>query len=507
MAKIINSLVKPYLKFKYHKIEHFMNNPHEVQHDLLSKLLSKGEETLFGRQYNFSDINNPKDFGKYIPVHDYETMKPYILQMMMGETDILWPGETKWFAKSSGTTSDKSKFIPVTNDILYGNHVKGSWDSMAILYNNFPDAQIFSEKNLIMGGSIDTFQPHPATKYGDISAIMIEHMPSIGAPFYTPDFKTALLPNWDEKIQKIAEQSIEQNVVMFGGVPTWTIVLFKKILEMTGKDNMLEVWPNLQAYLHGGVGFEPYVHQFKQFIPKDDFIYKEIYNASEGYFGIQNDYSTKDMLLMLDNDVYYEFIPFDEMNSDITQAIPLEDVVVNKTYAIVITTSSGLWRYMPGDLVTFTSTNPYKIIISGRTKHFINAFGEEVMVGNTDKAISLVSDQFHVDVLDYTAGPLYMSDETKGGHEWLIEFEKTPDNLVDFSKALDLKMQELNSDYEAKRYKNMALQQLIIVPLPKDTFMRWLKSVGKFGAQNKIPRLSNDRKIIDQIKLFIQSAN
>ena len=480
-----------------------MQHPAEVQARVLKELLLQGKHCQYGKQHQFNSIKDWNGYSK-LPLLNYENIKGDINKMMHGEKNVLWPGEVEWFAKSSGTTNDKSKFIPVPKVNLRNCHVKASWDSVSIIYHNNPDARIFADKSLIMGGSIERLPAHPNTKYGDVSAIMLHNMPSVGRPFYTPDFDTAILPNFDEKIEKMVDICSKENVTMIGGVPTWTIVLFRKILEATGKSNILEIWPNLKVYSHGGVSFEPYRKQFKEFLPSDDIIYMEFFNASEGWFGSQLYPEDDGMLLLLDNNIYYEFIPSSDWHKENPTIVPLEGVKKGNNYAMVITTNAGLWRYKLGDTVTFTSINPYKIKITGRTEQFINAFGEEVMVANTDKALSETCKKSNAVVSEYTVAPIYFNGNEKGGHEWIIEFEKDPQGSLDiFTKNLDKNLQRLNSDYEAKRYKDMALSELKLKAVPKGTFYSWMKSKGKIGGQHKVPRLANHRKYIDDIGRFI----
>ncbi len=503
MRKWVNKAMRWYLAQRYKGIEHFMKHPHEVQARLLRSFIHTATHTNWGKKYQFLKIRNYSDFQNQVPITNYESLKPYIEQMMYGQKDVLWNGQIKWFAKSSGTTSGRSKFIPVSSKNLRQCHIKGTWDTMSIIYHNLPDARQFECKTLLMGGSWDTFEPYPKTRFGDVSSIMIHHMPSVGRPFFTPDFETALMENFEAKIEKMARiVSQEKDMVMIGGVPTWTVVLFRKILEITGKKHILEVWPNLQVYTHGGVSFTPYKEQFKEFLPSEEIKYFEIYNASEGFFGIQHGMEDDDMLLLLENGIFYEFLPAEEWYKDNPKAIPLSEVELGKNYALVITTNAGLWRYVPGDTVVFTSTYPYKIKITGRTNQFVNAFGEEVMVANTDKALALACQASGALVTDYTVAPIYFSKEGKGSHQWLIEFEKMPSNLEYFNRILDQYLQEINSDYEAKRYKNMALEQLKIVPLPLGTFHSWLRSKGKYGGQHKVPRLANNRQYVDEILNF-----
>ena len=500
-----NAIIKGYLKYRKGRIQSMYHTPHDLQNEVFFDLLARLKTTHYGRKYAASQIRNIKDFQKTIPVTDYEHLFPFIEKTMNGDSDILWPGKTQWFAKSSGTTNDKSKYIPITDDNLFDNHVAAGWDAMSILYGNRMDARIFDGKNLIMGGSLRSINDN--ITIGDVSAILLHRMPAVGRPFYTPDFETALLANWDEKIDKIASLCSKEDVVMFAGVPTWTIVLFKRILEITGKQNIREVWPNVKTYFHGGVGFDPYVSQFKDFLPGNDIEYYEVYNASEGYFAVQDRLNEKGMLLLLDNAIYYEFIPVNEVEKEDPLVLTLQDVEVGKDYCIVISTSSGLWRYKPGDVVRFVSKEPYRIMVSGRTKHFINVFGEEVMVHNTDQALSETCKMTDAVISEYTVAPIYMDHQGKGGHEWLIEFERVPKDLSYFSQLLDEKLRCVNSDYDAKRYKDMALQPLKISVAPMHSFSNWLRSKGKIGGQSKIPRLSNERKYLTELQEFIRSNN
>jgi hypothetical protein len=507
MKWLVNELVKPYLKLRMRRIERYMQHPEEVQERWLHHLIELARKTEFGQQYNFAEIRNFEDFARNVPVHDYDGLKTQIARMMRGEKDVLWPGEVNWYSKSSGTTSDKSKFIPVPESNLFGCHIAGSWDSMALLYHNKPDMEVFRHKNLVLSGSFTALEEYPKTKYGDVSAVLTEHMPAIGRLFYTPDFETVLQPNFEKKIEQVAElTSKRDDIVLFGGVPTWLIVLFRLILEKTGKSNMLEVWPRLQAYMHGGVGFEPYRQTFKELIPSDDFAYQEIYNASEGYFGAQCDLHIKDMLLLTDNGVFYEFVPMEEWEKDHPKTVLLPDVEIGKVYAILISANNGLWRYKPGDTIVFTRKYPHCFQIAGRTKQFINAFGEEVMVGDTDKALAETCIQLDAVVSEYTAAPVYFGgSKKKGGHEWVVEFEKEPADFQQFNRILDETLQRINSDYEAKRFKSMALEQLRLRPVPKGTFLRWMRARGKFGNQNKVPRLANHRQYVDEILKIVEA--
>ena len=479
-----------------------MEHPHEVQQDLLMQLVGKAAATEWGQRHNFSSIRNAGDFSRQVPVQDYDHLKPCIDRMMHGQPDVLWPGKVIFFSKSSGTTSDKSKYIPVSRENLQSCHIRGARDSMTLFYRHRPDARQFEKKTLLMGGSLHQFDAEAGTLTGDVSAVMIHNMPAVARPFVTPDIKTALLPDFEEKIDRMVRISGKEDVVMIGGVPTWTVVLFRKLLEYYGKSNILEIWPNIQGYVHGGVSFTPYRKQFQDFLPSENITYQEIYNASEGYFAAQDDFESNDMLLLLNNGVYFEFLPMEEWNSKNPRAISLAAVETGKQYALVISTNSGLWRYTIGDTVTFTSTRPYRIRITGRTKQFINVFGEEVVVENTDKALALACQKTGAVAQEYTVAPVFLKKGKKGGHEWLIEFDNPPPNHAAFAAILDTELQNLNSDYEAKRYHNMALQQLKVHPLPPGTFARWMKARGKFGGQHKVPRLSNDRIFVESILRF-----
>lgn len=498
LSKVFNMGVKQYLSYRHRRIEEIRTQSPALQRKVLNEILSQSALTKWGLDHALSVKMNAEDIRKHIPLTNYESIKPYIDRMMMGESNVLAPGVTQYFAKSAGTTSGKSKYLPITDWMLKGNLIESSWDSMATVYDIRPEAKSFERKNLILGGSLQKFKLHPDTIVGDVSAIMLSTMPAAGRPFYCPDFETALMPEWEEKIEKIAHLASKEDIVMFAGVPTWNLVLFQRILEITGKDHMLEVWPNLKTYMHGGVGFGPYRKQFRELIPTDDFDYMEIYNASEGYFSIQ-DSDEDGMLLLTDHGVYFEFIPIAEVNDEQPTILSISEIKLSHRYALVITTLSGLWRYAIGDTIEIVSVSPYRIKVVGRTQQYINVFGEEVMIGNTDQAVAETCQLLDAKVKDYTVGPIYMDSRTKGGHHWLVEFEKQPRSIREFGKILDAKLQAINSDYEAKRYQDMALQSLKIDVLPNGSFYNWLKSKGKVGAQIKVPRLSNDRKYIEEI--------
>jgi hypothetical protein len=477
-----------------------MDNPHRIQNAQLQELLLFAADTEWGKSHFFHDVQSPEDFRQAVELTDYEDLKPFISRMMLGERDVLWPGKVDLYSKSSGTTNDKSKFIPISPQNLYKCHMRGSWDTMTLYYHNRPQASQFADKSMLMGGSLSSFEAHPATTVGDVSAIMIQHMPWVARPFFIPDFETALLSNWEEKLEKLAQAGAkEPNVVMIGGVPTWTVVLFRRILEITGKSNMLEVWPKFQVYTHGGVSFTPYRHQFQAFFPSDTVDYQEIYNASEGFFAVQDNLDEEGLLLLLNNGIYYEFIPMSEWGQNNPKAISLAEVEAGKNYALVISTNSGLWRYLPGDTVIFTSVNPYRIKVSGRTKQFVNAFGEEVMVDNTDKALAETCLLTGAEVREYTVAPVYFQGSAQGGHQWIIEFVTAPADIEAFTRLLDLNLQRINSDYEAKRFRNLAMLPLRVEVVPAGTFHNWLRTKGKLGGQHKVPRLSNHRNFIEEI--------
>lgn len=506
MRKLVNQAIKMYLDWQYSRTAYTRIHPARTQEELWRSLRYAAGQTKWGQQYDYKSMRSFKDFAAQVPLQDYGSLKPYIERMMLGEKDVLWPGQVKWFSKSSGTTSDKSKIIPVTSVNLRKTHIGGSWQTMMWFYHNRKDARQFELKSLIMGGSLSSFPPYPKTKIGDISAIMTFNMPLIGHPFFTPDFKTAIMSDYEAKLERMAQIcGYEERMATIGGVPTWLILLIRRIMDIRGVDHMLDVWPNFQGYIHGGVSFEPYREQFKQFFPSEKVSYQEVYNASEGYFAVQHDFQNSGMLLLTDNGVFYEFIASEHWGQENPPTLILGEVEEGKNYAMVISTNAGLWRYKLGDTVKFLSTQPPVIKITGRTRQFVNAFGEEVMVENTDQAIAAVSIMYEARVVEYTVAPVYFNDERKAGHEWLVEFDKEPDDLDAFAESLDLKLQSLNSDYEAKRQKDLALTRLRLKVLPRGTFYKWLNSKGRIGGQNKVPRLANHRKYINEILQFSEN--
>jgi hypothetical protein len=490
------------MKKRIHQIELFIKYPFDVQEDWRKKLISLAKNTEWGIKHDYASIKNMDDFKEKVPVQDYESIKSYIFRLRQGEQNLLWPSDIKWFAKSSGTTSDKSKFIPVSEEALEECHFKGGKDLLSIYCNNNPDTEIFTGKGLILGGSHQINSFNNESFYGDLSAIIIQNLPFWTQFMGTPDLSIALMDNWEEKIEKIANATVNENVTNLSGVPTWTLVLAHRLLEINGKKNLLEIWPNLELFIHGAVNFTPYREQFKKLIPSSSMNYLETYNASEGFFGIQDLPDSEEMLLMLDYGVFYEFIPEKEIGKEYPETITLEEVELNENYALVISTNAGLWRYTIGDTITFTCLAPFRIKITGRTKHFINAFGEELIIDNAEKALVVACQKTGAIVKEYTAGPVYFSGKENGAHEWLIEFEKQPDSLEYFTEILDNALKSLNSDYEAKRYQSMALRLPIVRSMPPNTFYNWLKSKGKLGGQNKVPRLSNNRDYITEIMAF-----
>ncbi len=494
----INSIASWVLKQRIHQIELFLKYPHEVQEELMMNLLRSAEETVIGQKYDFKSIKSYATFAERIPVSSYEDLEPMIELTRKGAQNVFWNTPIKWFAKSSGTTNAKSKFIPVSNEALEDCHYKGSKDLLCMYLNNNENSELFLGKSLRLGGSSQIYENNN-TYFGDLSAILIENMPIWAEFSSTPSNKTSLMSEWESKISAIIQETKVENVTSFAGVPSWMLVLLNRILTESGKGNLFDLWPNLEVYFHGGVSFEPYREQYQKILPQSHFQYYEIYNASEGFFAIQDLNHSNDLLLMLDYGIFYEFIPMDTYGTPQQQVIRLADVELFKNYAVVITTNGGLWRYLIGDTVRFTSTAPYRIRVSGRTKHHINVFGEELMVENTDKALAKTCSELDCEVVDYTVAPIFMKDKEKGAHEWIIEFQKDPSDLAKFQQLLDETLQTINSDYEAKRYNNMTLNPLKVNVARKNLFYDWLKENDKLGGQHKIPRLSNQRTYLEQL--------
>jgi len=496
---LINSIASWVLKQRIHQIELFLKYPHEVQEELMMNLIRSSEETVIGQKYDFGSIKSYQTFAERVPIATYEDLEPMIELTRKGAQNVFWNTPIKWFAKSSGTTNAKSKFIPVSNEALEDCHYKGSKDLLCMYLNNNENSEMFLGKSLRLGGSSQIYENNN-TYFGDLSAILIENMPIWAEFSSTPSSKISLMSEWETKLTAIINETRNENVTSFAGVPSWMLVLLNRIMTETGKENLMEIWPNLEVYFHGGVSFEPYREQYKKILPQNNFKYYEIYNASEGFFAIQDLNYSNDLLLMLDYGIFYEFIPMDSFGNENQKVIRLSDVELFKNYAVVITTNAGLWRYLIGDTVRFTSLSPYRIRVSGRTKHHINVFGEELMVENTDMALAKTCSDIHCEVKDYTVAPIFMKDKEKGAHEWMIEFKKQPDDIRLFQKTLDENLQSLNSDYEAKRYNNMTLNQLKINVARENLFYDWLKENNKLGGQHKIPRLSNERDYLEQLK-------
>lgn len=497
------------MKKRVHDIELFIKYPIEVQKEVFSKLIQAAKNTNFGKNFRFNEIKTYNDYKEKVPVVTYEKLFPYIDRVMKGEQNVLWPSDIRWFAKSSGTTNARSKFIPVSQEALDDCHFKGGKDMISIYVKNHPDTKLFTGKGLAIGGSHQSNSLNKSARsyYGDISAVIMKNLPLWAQYARTPGLDIALMDDWEEKIEKMAIATADENVTSISGVPTWNKVLLQRILEIKGKSNILEVWPNLELFVHGAVSFTPYIDIFKSLIPSPQMRYLETYNASEGFFGIQDQPDSQEMLLMLDYGIFYEFIPLEELDNPHPNSINIDSVEVGKNYAMIISTNAGLWRYLIGDTVRFTSINPFRIKITGRTKHFINAFGEEVIIENAENAITKACQETNSTIDNYTAAPKYMGTLNKGGHEWLIEFAHPPSSLEKFTQILDESLRKENSDYDAKRQKDIALEAPLVHNVPIGTFYNWMKKRGKLGGQNKVPRLSNTREYIDDILSMIQVSS
>ncbi len=500
--KLLSPTISKIARMRSWRIENWSSHPLESQRQVLQELISSAQYTAFGKKYHFSKLFTLKEFKNSVPIQEYHDIKPFIERMMLGEENVLWNTPINWFAKSSGTTSDKSKFIPVSNESLQNNHFQASKDVLTTYYNNFPGSDLLTGKGLVVGGSHQISKINDEIHYGDLSAVLMQNTPFWGQWLRTPELSIALLDEWESKIEKLAQTTANENVTSIAGVPTWTNILLKRVLEIKNKKFIKEVWPNLELYIHGGISFIPYREQFDQLMG-EPINYLEIYNASEGFFAGQEKPDDDGMLLFTEHGVFYEFMPVEEYGKANPQTVGLDKVVTGKHYALIISTTGGLWRYLVGDTIQFTSLNPYKIKVSGRLKHYINAFGEEVIVDNSDKAIAIAAEKTQAIVNDYTAAPIFFSQQQNGAHEWLIEFDKMPVSIEDFTFQLDISLKNLNSDYEAKRHKDIALRMPLVRPLPNGTFNKWLRSKNKLGGQHKIPRLSNDRKIIEEVIFLI----
>ena len=507
--EIINSVMTWLMKKRIHQIELFIKYPTDVQKEVFHTLLQTAKQTDYGKQYDFASIKTYEHFKNRLPVVTYEEFYPYVERVMKGEQQVLWPSKIKWFAKSSGTTNAKSKYIPVSQEALDDCHFKGGKDLLSIYVNNYPNTKIFSGKNLAIGGSqqINQMDKNADSYSGDVSAVLMKNLPFWAQFSRTPKLEIALMDNWEEKIEKIANATLDENITSMAGVPTWTIFLLQRIMEIKGVNNILEVWPNLELFIHGAVSFTPYRSLFKSLIPSDDMHYLETYNATEGFFGIQDQKNATEMLLMLDYGIFYEFIPSEDFDSENPRTLMLSEVEAGQNYAVVISTNAGLWRYKIGDTIKFTSVRPYRFVISGRTKHFINAFGEELIVENAEQGIAKACEVTGALVDDFTAAPRYIGDGQKGCHEWIIEFSRTPEDMAHFVQALDEALRAINSDYDAKRTKNIAVEAPLVHEVEPGTFYRWMKKRGKLGGQNKVPRLSNHRDYVDDIMKMVKQES
>ncbi|CAM1352336.1 GH3 auxin-responsive promoter family protein [Tenacibaculum halocynthiae] len=494
----INSIISWFLKKRKHQVELFLKYPIDVQNEVLFRLLNTAKNTELGKLHRFSSIDSYKKFSSQVPIQKYESIEPLIERCRKGEQNIFWPSQIRWFAKSSGTTNAKSKFIPVSDDAIENCHMKAGKDMLCLYINNNQNAQLFKGKGLRLGGSSAVYEDNNSY-FGDLSAIIIENMPFWADFSSAPKPEVALMEEWETKMEAIIDETINENITSLVGVPSWMLVLLNRVLEKTGKNNILEVWPNLEVYFHGGVNFNPYREQYKKLIPKKSFRYYETYNASEGFFALQDQNNSEELLLMLDYGIFYEFIPMNQYNGENSIAIPLSEVKKDINYAMVITTNGGLWRYLIGDTIKFTSIKPYRIKITGRTKHHINVFGEELIIENTEEALKAACDKTNASIKDYTVGPIFMDGKKQGAHEWIIEFNKAPENLAFFTELLDNSLKTCNSDYEAKRYNNMTLSMPKIHKARKGLFYDWLKRKGKLGGQHKVPRLSNQREFIEEL--------
>lgn len=495
---LVNSVASWFLKKRIHQMELFIKYPHDVQQELLLKLVHRAKNTELGKKYGFDDIKNYEQFARRVPVTSYEYFQEKIERGRKGETNIFWPTPIRWFAQSSGTTNARSKYIPVSQESLEDCHYAASKDLLCIYLNNNPEAQMFTGKSLRLGGSKKLYENN-GTSYGDLSAILIDNMPFWAEFSSTPGNEVSLMDNWETKMQAIVNETINENVTSLAGVPSWMLVLLNTVLESTQKSSIFEIWPNLEVYFHGGVSFEPYREQYQKILPRNDFRYYEIYNASEGFFAIQDRNDSSELLLMLDYGIFYEFIPVRGNTDQNEPPIPLDQVQLDVNYAVVITTNAGLWRYKVGDTIRFTSLAPYRVKVTGRTKHHINAFGEELIIENAEKALKKATALTHSEIVEFTAAPIFMIDKEKGAHEWIIEFKTSPEDPAIFCKLLDETLQEINSDYAAKRFNNLTLNAPKIHYGRNNLFYDWLKTKNKLGGQHKVPRLSNTREYLEEL--------
>ena len=496
--KLLSPLISKFARMRFWRIKNWIDHPEMAQRQVLQHLITAAQYTEFGKKYQFDKLFTLKEYKRKVPIHSYEDLQPYVNKMMEGEQNILWNESINWFAKSSGTTNSKSKFIPISTESLSDNHFQANKEVIINYYKNFPGSDLLTGKALVVGGSHQISKIGEDIQYGDLSAVLMQNLPFWGQWIRTPELSVALLDEWEQKLEQIAIITSEENVTSLAGVPTWTLLLLKRILEIKGKATIAEVWPNLELYINGGVSFVPYREQFEKIIGKP-INYLEVYNASEGFFAAQEHPNDVGMTLFTDHGIFYEFMPVEEYGKPVPKTVGLKEVKLHRNYAPVISTNGGLWRYLIGDTIKFTSLNPYKIVVSGRLKHYMNAFGEEVIVDNSDKAIAEAAQLTGAVINDYTAAPIYFSNTQNGGHEWLVEFEKMPAKMEDFVLALDNALKNINSDYEAKRHKSIALRLPLVHAMPKGIFARWLQSKGKSGGQHKVPRLSNERNILEEI--------
>ena len=502
----ITSIIRPFLVKRAGRLDRYATQTADIQQRVLQQLLSKAADTEYGQRFGFDSIRSYDDFAQRVPLNSYEELKGYIDRMRHGEKHVLWPGQVQWYAKSSGTTNDKSKFIPVSKQCLHDTHYAGGTDAVCLYLRNNPKSRLFDGRALILGGSHAPNYNLPHSLVGDLSAILIEHINPLVNLVRVPSKRVALLADFEEKRDLIARRAMQCRITNLSGVPSWMMAVITRVLEFSGKDTLDQVWPHLEVFFHGGVAFTPYREQYQRLIPSQGMHYMETYNASEGFFGLQNDPTDPAMLLMIDYGVFYEFIPLEEVGRPDAHALPLWQVECDRQYAMVISTSGGLWRYQIGDTVRFTSTEPYKFVISGRTKSFINAFGEELVVDNAEKGLQEACRLTGARVSEYTAAPVFMDNAGRCRHQWVVEFDKAPADTEAFARCLDEALQRINSDYEAKRYKDITLQRLELISAPRGLFNEWLKSRGKLGGQHKVPRLSNNRDIIEQVLAFMPQA-
>lgn len=504
MFSLIGRIAKIRFRERIQTIEQVIQDPWPFQERVLHSLLKSGQKTVFGKDHSFHEIRNVEAFQERVPIREYEALYPYIERTLRGEADVLWPGKVVWFAKSSGTTNDKSKFIPITRESLYECHYEAGKDMIAVYASHYPDTKLFVGKTLSLGGSHEVSRFHSGARYGDLSAVLIENMPWFYEFFRTPSKRVALMGEWEKKIRRMAEETLNENVIAIAGVPTWTLVLIQTLFELTqGKAKTLyDIWPNLEVFFHGAVHFDPYANQFRQLAP--DLRYMEVYNASEGYFAFEHEPGRRDMLILPHRGIFYEFIPIESIDDPNPPVVTLREVEKGQIYAMVISTNGGLWRYSIGDTVVFTSTYPHTVKIMGRTKLFINAFGEELMIANVEEAMRRVCERFNVQVREFMAAPLFYQEKGVGTHEWYIEFEKAPEDFQFFFDQLDAELKQVNSDYEAKRYMDMALLPPVFHVVPYGTFYEWMKRRNRLGGQNKVPRLANQRQFVESMAQLIQ---